>query len=331
MKNFKIINVLKYIYNILIIIYTIYNKYYKHYLLLLFLILLCILIIFLNKNYFYKLLEIMVMSNYTWNYLEDHVKVHDIIVEYCQGWIIFYNIDGNMIDITKKFYSTTKNFKIYKKYPVELVVLYDIYFHRDDFSLMSHLIKTKFSDCIMTAEPTICTMWSEGNKRYESSYLIGEEFLGKIKNMPFQFMCFIQDADGFKLEHEDKAWPILKRILKGPSLSSKHMQYIIHFEMDQKTLHIRKGSITSKVGMQTGQILIDFYNKTYKLKPSIFLSFNKKQFQLIWIDLPMNTYYIDWYKKKASLDYVKRFYKIERFLFMKEWCNRYYNQYDKKL
>jgi len=237
------------------------------------------------------------------NYLEEYIKLYDVIIEDAKGYIDIYYIENN------------KEKKL-KSYPIELILVYNIDAYNKKIILLNEILKNQFRLCTIELKPLDCQLWSTDFWGYNSGFLRGESFNGSYKQIHFKFAYFIQDADGYNLVNMDKLWPLLNNIINENKIDKKNYFYNnilkAKLSIDLNTLKIRKGRITQSTNMY--EILINYYNENYKLKPTVFLMNRKyNRYQLIIIDLPINSYYSDVFKKKnINLEYLNKLYKIEK-------------------
>ena len=94
---------------------------------------------------------------------------------------------------------------------------------------------------------------------------------------------------------------------------SKHYNdgnLLVKLRLEPKTLNIRTG-ISTAFTLEKNLIL-NYYKKYSNLKPMVVIYYDGG-YQLIAIDLPMNQYYVDVFKKSNhNLKYLQKIYQIER-------------------
>lgn len=78
---------------------------------------------------------------------------------------------------------------------------------------------------------------------------------------------------------------------------------------------------------------MSFYSINFRLKPMLVLHYDDG-YQLYTMDVPMNQYYVDLFKKSNhNLQYLKKLFKIEvvakKWTYLKEWLYKY-DSYDRK-
>lgn len=263
------------------------------------------------------------------SYLEEQVITNKVIIEDAKGYIDIYYKDEN------------KKIKKLKSYPIELVLIYDFDSYNSKLRLLKEILKDQFLNCKIEAKPVACKMVSfvDSKKDNDKGFdvLNGETFGGLYKNnknnknIHFKFIYFIQDADGYNLNHMDKLWPLLHRIIenthsKNNFYSNLHNNLDAKLRIDMTTLKIRKGIITSS--SYDFDILVHYYKETYKWKPTILLTQGDKKCYLIVVDVPMNNYYVNIFKNKSNnLRYLKKIYDIDivnnRLRFVIHWFRKY--------
>lgn len=290
------------------------------------------------KNIIIIFLFLIIFQILAWNYLEEYVTVHQIIIEDAKGFIELCYEDEN------------KKLRVLKKYPVEFVLTYDIDLYKNNVSFLKQVLTDHFRHSKITSTPTICKMWSYSEsitKERKDEVLTGETLGGIYKNIPYKFIYFIQDADGYDLDELDKLWPFLRRCVSNSKAqhffdnepSYNRVEGFLRLDVD--SIKIRRGTITQYTSNH--KILTKYYKEIYKWRPTIFLSHRGREdaYQLITVDLPMNNYYVDVFnfkhKTKGSfkpfkLSYLKKIYTMKyvdkRITFIRYWLFKY-DKYDK--
>lgn len=84
----------------------------------------------------------------------------------------------------------------------------------------------------------------------------------------------------------------------------------VKLRLEPKTLKIRTG-VSTAFSLEK-DLILNYYKKNYKLKPMVVFHYDGG-YQLIAIDLPMNQFYVNTFKRfhKHNLEYLQKIYKFE--------------------
>lgn len=276
--------------------------------------------------------DLLYWRHFFLNYLEAYVQTQRIRLEDCKGYVDLYYVHKSKNKITEK---------VTASYPIELLVIYDIN-DFNDISLLKTIIDNRFTNCSNLSEVQMCKLLVIDKDNMD--YLKGEILKGKYKNKPFKFMYFIQDMYGQRLDEIDKFWPPLTRIINKIQMAksdyygklvNKHLNdghLFVKLRLEPKTLKIRNG-ISTAFTLEK-DLILNYYIKNHKLKPMVVFYYDGG-YQLIAIDLPMNQFYVNTFKRfhKHNLEYLQKIYKFEtveeRWSFTKKWLYKY-DSYDRK-
>lgn len=269
------------------------------------------------------------------DFLDGFVESNRIIMEDAKARLVIYSVHKG-----KPF--------IIGRYPIEVALHYPENFHNKKVSLLVNILQTSFSACTKLSHATPCKLLVVNDKGgYD--FLLGERLSGIYeKNIPFNFFYVIQYHYYERLFTIDKVWPPLKvmvdQIMYTKSLGNYKLflkktfdtkgDLLLKIVLDKKTLKIRTGTATVWTDvLEKKNRIYQFYSLNYRLKPMLALHYNDG-LELYTIDIPMNQYYVDTFKKSThNLQYLKKLFKIEvvakRWVFQKEWLHKY-DSYDRK-
>lgn len=276
----------------------------------------------------------IILSSLGQDFLDQYVKSNRIIMEDGKGQIILYHV----VKGKEKVIST---------YQVEYALHYPEKFYQKNVSLLFNIIKTNFMDCTKLSSADPCKLLVINDKGHYD-YLRGEHISGNYKKKPFNFFYVVQDHVYHRLLIIDKIWPPLKAIVdqfNNTKLSGSYELFLkktfdtngkllLKMELYTKTLKIRTGTATVWTdNVEKKKQVMDFYRINFKLKPMLVLHYDDG-YQLYTMDVPMNQYYVDLFKKfNHNLQYLKKLFKIEvvekRWAFLKQWLYKY-DSYDRK-